>query len=314
MTQNLASECKYKYRLGQVGGFPLRLSWLPRLVIRGEKKPFSNHEAIAREMGIGMNMVRALRVWAGAAGIVDEKDVLTKRAKHLFSQREGVDKYAEKEETLWLLHWLICSNLDCFTANGWLLNFFHTRVFTLTEALSAFSSHLKNDLKRPYAQGTIRVDLETAIRMYAVVEDKKNKRGDIDDRCFCVMRLFLANRVGDEMRYVRVLRDEQPRLSSKIVMYSVIDTLSKRRTSSSSFSDLYAADDIPTPGMVFGLTKDGFLTVLEKARIYYPQKLVIEPMPDGDVQVRLKGKYAGMAEKGILKNVADNFYFSEEQQ
>ena len=310
MVKNPVSE--RKYRLGQVGGFPLRLSWLPRLVIWGKKNPFSDHEDIAMKMGIGMNMVRALRIWAGAAGIVDEEDVLTERAKHLFSSREGVDKYAEKEETLWLLHWLICSNLRCFTANGWLLNFFHARTFTLAEALSAFSAHLNNDIKRPYAEGTIRVDLETAIRMYAFVDDKKNKQSDIDDRCFRVMRLFLANRAGGEMRYARVLRDEQPRLNSKIIAYSVIDAMSKRQSSSSSFSDLYAADGIPAPGMVFGLTKDGFLMALEKARTCYPQKLAIEPMPDGDVQVRLRGKHASMAESGD-PFAADNFYFSEKR-
>lgn len=292
-----------KYRLGQVGGFPLRLSWLPRLVTMNKCNPFSDHEVVAEKMGIGMNMVRALRIWAGATGIVNEEDALTKRAEKLFSQK-GKDQYAEKEETLWLLHWLICSNLNCLTANAWLLNFFHARTFTSAEALTAFSAHVNNIVKRPYAQGTIRVDLETAIRMYAIVEDKKNQQSDIDDRCFRTMRLFEARRIDGEMRYARVMRDEQPRLSSKIVLYSVIDAMSKRKVSSLLFSDLYVSDNFPAPGVVFGLTKDGFLEVLEKAQAKNSKVLSMVSRPEGDVLVRLKGKYADKVK------TADDFYFS----
>ena len=70
-----------KYKLGQVGGFPLRLSWLPRLVIWGEPFSFKDPDNIALHMGIGRNMVKALRVWAMATGIIDG-DNLTERAKN----------------------------------------------------------------------------------------------------------------------------------------------------------------------------------------------------------------------------------------
>lgn len=295
------------YKLGQVGGFPLRLSWLPRLVICGKPLSSSDSEQTSLQMGIGKNMVKALRLWALAAGIISDQGILTERAERLFSPHCGRDKYAEEDETLWLLHWLICSNLDCFTANGWLLNFFYSRSFTLKEAQEAFYAHLVDCQKRPYALGTIRVDLETAIRMYAIVDDK-NKQSDIDDRCFRMMRLLSANRVGGEMRYARFFREEQPRLNDRVVTYAVIDSICKRGTGSASFSDLYAADYFPAPGVVFGLTKDGFLTALERAADS-SKMFTLQSMPDGDFQVQIKNKYVNMAKKGNML-VADYFYFS----
>lgn len=300
------------YKLGQVGGFPLRLSWLPRLVVASTDKlpgkaPFGDPETIALEMGIGMNMVKSLRIWAQAAGIIGEGGLLEMRAHRLFSKKDGVDKYAEKEDTLWLLHWLICSNPRCFTANSWLLNFFHARVFTLAEALDAFSTHLHDIQKRPYSPGTTRVDLETAIRMYA---SDDGRRSDTDDRRFSTMRLMLTTRKGRETHYTRILRDERPRLNSKVVMYSVIDALSKRGVSASSFSDLYVADNMSAPGSVFGLTKDGFLSALEAAAYDHP--LSLKSMPDGDFQVRLTGKCADRAERGD-ETTADDFYFPRKQ-
>ena len=155
----------------------------------------------------------------------------------------------------------------------------------MTEALDAFEADI--NIKHRYARGTICVDLETAVRMYSFINDK-NKRSDIDDRCFLMMGLLSASRAGKEADYVRIFRDEQPRLSEKIIMYSVIDAMSKRNSNNSSFSDLYAMNSLPAPGVVFGLTKDGFLTALEK--ITNRSKILsLHSMPDGDFQLRLKG-------------------------
>lgn len=61
-----------RYLVGHFGGFPLRLSWLPRLVDRysAQGRVPSNLEEIACELGIGKNMAKALRAWARAAGLL----------------------------------------------------------------------------------------------------------------------------------------------------------------------------------------------------------------------------------------------------
>ena len=296
------------YRLGQVGGFPLRLSWLPRLVSIDGSHDLSDKDKVGLSMGIGDNMVKALRIWAMATGILDDKYSLTKRANQLFGRKTGEDIYAEKDDTLWLLHWLLCSNPKCFTANAWLLNFFHSHVFTMDDALNAFSSRLGSE-ECKYAMGTIRVDLETAIRMYAPADDGK-RNSDLDDKCFHSMGLLKYSRGDGRSRYFRVLRDEQPRLCSRVVLYSIIDAMSKQGITSSAFSDLYSSDTSPSPGVVFGLTKDGFWQTLEATASKYKTIISLHPMSDGDAQVRLSSKYAKMIDTGA-ETPADQFYFKK---
>ena len=69
---------------------------------------FSDKEAVVH-LGVGQNMVHAIRYWMKAFNILDEDDELTEYARFVFSE-DGVDPYLEQNNTLWLLHYLIISS------------------------------------------------------------------------------------------------------------------------------------------------------------------------------------------------------------
>src|SRR5690242_13526584 len=87
--------------------FPFRFPWLKKGfdAVQKDRSVFSRDDAITT-LGVGKNMVRSIRHWCLAAGILEEtKDGLatTPLANLLFAD-DGLDPYLEDPATLWLLH------------------------------------------------------------------------------------------------------------------------------------------------------------------------------------------------------------------
>lgn len=62
---------------------------------------FSDESGI--ELGVGKNMVDAIRYWLKSFGIIDEQGNITEFANHLLNEN-GWDPFLEDEASLWLLH------------------------------------------------------------------------------------------------------------------------------------------------------------------------------------------------------------------
>src|SRR5216684_2048541 len=60
-----------KYRISGHETFPCRYTWLPKAVrgLSGNSKLFSDEELAMVDLGVGKNMVRAIRFWSQAAGV-----------------------------------------------------------------------------------------------------------------------------------------------------------------------------------------------------------------------------------------------------
>ena len=105
--------------------FPLRYTWLPKAVQRLEKHPdlFTRDDALVI-LGVGKNMVRSIRHWGRAFGILefdrDARDQVTEFGEKLLGAR-GWDPYLEDPGTLWLLHWNVVSHPE--KASTWYLAF-----------------------------------------------------------------------------------------------------------------------------------------------------------------------------------------------
>src|SRR3972149_1998131 len=99
--------------------FTLRYGWLKKAVDAVNEDPltFTRDDALVR-LGVGKNMVRSIRHWGLATGILEEDSQANNRGrsirpsplgKLLFSRR-GLDPYLEDPATLWLLHWQLAGS------------------------------------------------------------------------------------------------------------------------------------------------------------------------------------------------------------
>src|SRR5215831_5189902 len=100
--------------------FALRYSWPKKGIeaVHSDPTVFTTDAAIV-SLGVGKNMVRAIRHWCIAMRLIEpDATVLNNRGRSLrvtalgdalFGQ-DGADPYLEDPGTIWLLHWLITSN------------------------------------------------------------------------------------------------------------------------------------------------------------------------------------------------------------
>jgi hypothetical protein len=126
--------------------FPLRIAWIPKAlseIARGND-PLSNIDLGIANLGLGKNMVEALRCWIEAFQIAtkDSPDSgwrLTQLGKLVFSPASGLDPFLEDHSTSWLLHWLICTNVKApFFAWECLFNRWPSNEFSATPVLDSF--------------------------------------------------------------------------------------------------------------------------------------------------------------------------------
>ena len=297
---------RIKYLLGQVGGFPLRLSWLPRFVAcyHNSRRVPRDMEVVARELGMGKNMVKSMLVWAFAAGIIDDERQLTSRATRLFMED---DPYLERGESIALLHWLICSNTEYFTANTWLFNYCLLPNFSPQDAVVHFNNFLENDGAK-YASGTIKSDIETAIRMHASANDQN--LDNVDDKFFYPLRLINQKKIDRRTIFVRSWEHSRYQVTQKVLFYALLQCLANRRTARASLmSDLYSAQPGHAAlGVVFGLTRDGFFIMMESLVNSNTRRLMLTAMPGGDFIIQVKGRLGNKCEAGNIET-ADHNYF-----
>src|SRR3982751_766102 len=94
--------------------FPFRYPWLKKGydAVLSDGSVFVRDDAITT-LGVGKNMVRSIRHWCLAAGILEEGDKEGLRPSDLgklILADDGLDPYLEDPASLWLIHWKIASN------------------------------------------------------------------------------------------------------------------------------------------------------------------------------------------------------------
>jgi hypothetical protein len=103
-----------KYGFSGHETFPFRYTWLPKGVVHLLEYPdlFTKEEALV-DLGVGKNMVKSIRHWCIASGVIERVDHkghvrVTDLGLSLFGE-EGWDSFLEDPGTLWLLHWRLVS-------------------------------------------------------------------------------------------------------------------------------------------------------------------------------------------------------------
>src|SRR5436190_23316117 len=131
--------------------FPFRYPWLKKGfdAVCENGNIFLRDDAITT-LGVGKNMVRSIRHWCLAAGILKESykvagALLPTELGNLLFADDGPDPYLEDPATLWLLHWQIASNRARATTWFWTFSHFNEPEFTretLTSALQMWTQTL----------------------------------------------------------------------------------------------------------------------------------------------------------------------------
>ncbi|TIL65601.1 DUF4007 family protein [Mesorhizobium sp.] len=159
------------YRFSGHQTFALRIAWLPKAVaaIEDGRDVLTNPLQGVVELGLGKNMVEALRCWVEAYGVARRTSdgwQLTDEAAVIFA-RQGTDPYLEDPQTLWWLHWKISSLRTApFFAWELLVNRWNDPTFTSSAAIHEFARQAERE-GRGLSEITLKQHIDVWLRTYS---------------------------------------------------------------------------------------------------------------------------------------------------
>jgi hypothetical protein len=249
--------------------FPFRYAWLRKAMkfVDGAPEAFGREDAMV-QLGVGKNMVRSMRHWALACGVLVEKD--KSRGKSLEATAfgrsllgtNGWDPYLEDQASLWLLHANLASTPDRATTWYWVFNHLSQPEFTkahLADWLAAFAS--ARQWSR-VADASLKRDIDCFIRSYVPSESsRKAASEDTLDSPLC--ELGLIRECGTKGHYL-LSRGSQPTLPDELIAWSIAALLKRLDYKESTISLEKIAFAPGSPGRVFCLTEDALVSRLER--------------------------------------------------
>lgn len=152
--------------------FFIRKGWLYKGLKHVESKPFlfSGKEGNAMDiLGIGANMVKALRYWLQAVGLTQEPTSGQRSQK--LTDPLGIiiwenDRYIEEMGTLWLLHYKLVTNEELATSWYFFYNKFRKTEFNKEDFLIDIENYISLELGANVARTSLEDDFNCIINTY----------------------------------------------------------------------------------------------------------------------------------------------------
>lgn len=273
--------------------FAVRYGWLPKgfqaATGRGGRRAFEAEDATVR-LGVGKNMVSAIRYWLRACRMIDpDGSAPTEIGARLLSKKDGFDPYLEDDATIWLLHWLLATNAGLATSWWWFFNRYHKPEFTGRELAAALSDFVGDQTaaRRKPAAGTLRNDSALLPRMYAQSgADSRIPLEESLDSPFASLGLVTRSSNG---RSYRSRPAPRPGLPLGIFGYAVAQVFEARDASAVPVEELaHGADGYPAVGSAFRLTESAFVEKLEGLADFIPGAFSVRDVAGRHQVYRLK--------------------------
>jgi len=270
--------------------FPLRYGWLFKAVNLLKNKGLLSTADVSRasaaiaELGVGKNMVSAIRYWAENAQVISsglkDREVVqapTHLGYALFDEF-GADPFLEDIGSVWLIHWLLNSSDDGLTAYRYFFAYSTTMYFEkgkLTDDLVEAAVRLtgNSDVKK----ATIKKDVDCFLNTYVGKAQRiaETGAGKLDEDSFSspLSELGLIKDMGGG--YFQCDFKAQESLPVNIFLFSLVSWAARQFKLSGSvqfsFDEIYAKPH--SPGKVFRLSEKALGELLDRAVSMYPTEI-----------------------------------------
>lgn len=225
-------------------------------------------------LGVGKNMVDAIRFWSTATRVVTriphpEKSrvttlVPTRFGYALLDDRRGFDPYMEDTTTLWLLHWQAVSAPSFLPVWRLAFNEFSAVEFTEEELQEFCIDEVAATTWPQPKDSSIQKDVDCLLRMYTRRETKgRQTLDDLLDSPFRELQIIQPS-PGSRRSY-RFVRGEKKSLSPAAVAYMCLDYMEKHDRGNRTVSSTRLALDPGAPGRLLKLTEHEIVDALEYA-------------------------------------------------
>ena len=248
--------------------FHPRFGWLKKGFDKAndDNSLFSNESAPA-VLGVGKNMVKAIKYWCIAFKVVDESKAKgkfmhkpTDFAEKLLGEG-GWDPFLENPSSLWLLHWNLFK-LPCY-APAWFFTFNELNKIDFSADDLLFSLREYRDRQFPSKKildSSLNKDVNCLLRMYVERTGKKNLKEDSLDCPFT--DLGIINAYTDSKRFTFNFGNK-PTLPPEIIVSACLEFSASFQDDAKTISISRLLYDAGSPGQAFKLTESSLSDAIE---------------------------------------------------
>lgn len=260
--------------LGGHETFTFRYGWLRKGVELANENGniFSQDDALV-QLGVGKNMVRAIRHWCLATNLLEESQSEgrtkplqpTNLAKKLLLQTNAWDAYLEESASLWLLHWELISNPYRAWAWGQLFTAFLDTEFTFAD----FETKLARQAERLGISTTSKTftrEIECCLKTYIPANQRNRRKTETytEESIDCPLtELDLLHYTATD-RYYRFQIGPKPSLSAPVFGYALLKFWAQRANNRRTLRVDKCIYEPGSPGQAFKLDENSVMAYLEE--------------------------------------------------
>ena len=228
-------------------------------------------------LGVGKNMVGAIRHWATACDVLFDQNggpSTTPFGQRVFGEH-GLDPYSEHASTMWLTHWKLAGGWTMpahrthrSTTWFWVFNHIHEQTFTSQGLLSSLAEYAAQRAM-VISPATLKRDIEVLLRCY-VDRGETATVDDYADSMLCELGL-ISSQSREEFA---LRRGPKSSLTDGAFLYALIEFWQAFAPTQATLSFETVAYEIGSPGRVFKLDEDSVAAKL----------MAIESLTNNDYQ------------------------------
>lgn len=193
--------------------FHIRRGWIYKGLneVRNDEFVFSRKDIVHTDLlGIGSNMVTALKYWLEALKLVDKKKegsktlIVPSKIGELILEK---DPYLEEIETWQLLHYNLATNEDQATTWYWFFNEYKGNKFTKDNLFENLNSYIKQNYEKEVSERSLKDDINCLLNTY--VERVVESPEDNMESPFAELGLInIANKKNGELSYTKSYKNK----------------------------------------------------------------------------------------------------------
>lgn len=257
--------------------FHPRFGWIKKGYDAAARDPnIFNEKSSPVDLGVGKNMVEAIRFWAFATKVVARTPhpdrprtsvyTPTHLGRALLDSELGFDPYMEDPATLWILHWHAISARSVLPVWRLMFNEFAALEFTEEEFLQFCTEEIAATTWNPPMKSSVQKDVDCLLRMYSR-RDVQGRQGldDLLDSPFRELGLIRPTPGAGRRNTYRVVRGTKPSLPAAAIAYACLDYLSRSADGSATVTLTRLATDPGSPGRIMKLTEQDIGDAIEQA-------------------------------------------------
>ncbi len=251
--------------------FPFRYTWLKKGVdaVRENPTVFTSDRATI-VLGVGKNMVRSIRHWCLAAGLIrvdrtpsdNHGRLIPTRLGEIIFDDDGFDPYIEDAATLWLIHWQLATNANRATTWFWAFGIFGQNEFRKDKFISELIDWTEKTTRNRISENSIKRDVDCFLRTY--VPSRLTKTTIMEDTFDCpLVELDLISDSSDGNSY-RFHRGPKGSLPTEIFVAALSEFWDTHFSGKNTlvFGDI--AYSPKSPGRTFRLDEDTLVEHLDR--------------------------------------------------